>query len=103
MVTPEAPSIAQSTIPGTLPVKGKRRHMVFTFLPQMLFILLVLGLFLGGGYWLLMPIVFLMVIVPLLDLVTGWQDNIHFSSDDFSRAQISLFHWNTRLYAVLYM
>src|SRR5206468_7584716 len=60
--------------PMNLPLKGKHRHMAFALLPQMLFILPALGVWFGGGYWLLMPIVFLLVIVPLLDLVTGWQD-----------------------------
>ncbi len=41
--------------------------------------------------------------MPLLDLLTGWQDNSHFEKSDFSRAQLSLLHWNTRLYALFYM
>jgi len=39
----------------------------------------------------------------LLDLVTGWQDNLPFNQDNFSPFEISLLHWNTRLYALLYM
>ncbi|MDZ4289201.1 MAG: fatty acid desaturase [Prosthecobacter sp.] len=81
---------------------GKYRHIGFCLLPQLLIVLLVLGIW-GGGYWLLLPSVFLMVIVPLLDLITGWQDTAHFDKNDFSPAELSLLHWNTRLYAVFYM
>jgi hypothetical protein len=56
-------------------VSGKYRHITFCFLPQLLFVLLVLGV-LGGGYWLLIPILFLLVVLPVLDLLTGWQDNV---------------------------
>jgi alkane 1-monooxygenase len=71
-------------------------------MPQMLIVLFVLGI-IGGGYWLSLPILFLLVVVPLLDLLTGWQDTIQFDKDDFSPAEITLLHWNTRLYAVFYM
>ena len=83
-------------------MSGKHRHIVVCFLPQLLFVLLAWGVF-GGGYWLLLPILFLLGVVPLLDLITGWQDNVHFDKNDFSPAEISLLRWNTRLYALFYM
>ncbi len=82
--------------------RGKYRHIVFCFFPQLLFVLIALGVF-GRGYWLLLPILFVLIVVPLLDLLTGWQDTAHFDKNDFSRAEISLLHWNTRLYALFYM
>ena len=87
--------------PGTS-ASGKYRHLVFCFLPQLLFGLLALGVY-GGGYWLSLPLLFLLAVVPLLDLLTGWQDNGHFDKNDFSPFEISLLHWNTRLYALFYM
>src|SRR5436189_5595874 len=103
MVNQEATNVTQSVLPQTLPAARKYRHLAFCLLPQMLFVLLGLGLFWGRGYWLLMPTVFLLVVVPLLDLLTGWQDTEHFSLETFSPAEISLLHWNTRLYALLYI
>jgi alkane 1-monooxygenase len=94
--------IIQSNTSESAAMSGKYRHIVVCFLPQLLFLLLAWGVF-GGGYWLLLPILFLLVVVPLLDLITGWQDNVHFDRNDFSPAEISLFHWNTRLYALFYM
>jgi len=81
---------------------GKYRHIAFCFLPQLVFGLFALGIF-GRSYWFLLPILFLLVIVPLLDLLTGWQDNAHFDKNNFSPAETSLLQWNTRLYALLYM
>ncbi len=83
-------------------MRGKYRHIAWCCLPQMLFVLLAAGIY-GRGYWFSLPIVFLLVVVPLLDLLTGWQDDAHFDKDDFSPAEISVLHWNTRIYAVLYM
>jgi alkane 1-monooxygenase len=80
----------------------KRRHVAFCLLPQLLFVLLALGA-VYRGVWLLLPVVFLLVVVPLLDTLTGWQDSTHFHKGDFSRGEIFLFHWNTRLYAILYV
>jgi alkane 1-monooxygenase len=91
-----------STPSESVPNPGKHRHIAFCFLPQVPFVLLALGAF-YGGYWLLAPAVFLLVVVPLLDLLTGWQDNGHFERSDFSSAAIFLLHWNTRLYAILYL
>lgn len=82
--------------------KGKFRHVASCLLPQMLIGLLVLGIW-RGGFWLMPLTVFLMVLVPILDLLTGWQDDEHFETSDFSRAQVVLLRWNTRLYAVGYM
>jgi alkane 1-monooxygenase len=91
--------------PGSSPsgaMSGKYRHLTFCFMPQLLFVLVALGVR-GGGYWLSLPIIFLLFIVPLLDLLTGWQDNVHFDKNNFSPLEISLLHWNTRLYALFYM
>lgn len=81
---------------------GKRRHILFCFLPLVAFLMLGVGLY-AGGYWLLLPIVFFMVAIPGLDLVTGWQDTARFEKSDFSSAELFLLHWNTRLYALFYM
>ncbi len=83
-------------------IRRKYRHIFFCFLPQLLFVLVALGVF-GRGYWLLLPIAFLLVVVPFLDLLTGWQDTAHFEKTDFSPFETSLLHWNTRLYAVFYI
>lgn len=53
--------------------------------------------------WLGLPVVFLMVVVPLLDTLTGWQSEARFEKSDFSPGLIRVLHWNTRLYALLYM
>src|SRR5688572_10602087 len=87
---------------GSTP-KGKGRHILFCFLPQFLFVLLALSFALGGGYWFLLPTAFLLVVVPLLDLLTGWKDDTHFNKNDFSTGEIFLLHWNTRLYALFYL
>jgi alkane 1-monooxygenase len=83
-------------------LRGKYRHIAFCCLPQLLFVLLALAVF-ARGYWLLLPLVFLLGVAPLLDLLTGWQDSDHFEPGDFSPAELSLLHWNTRFYAVFYM
>ena len=77
-------------------------HIIFCFLPHALFVMLALGV-LGGGWWLLLPIAFLQVALPVLDLITGWQDDRHFEKSDFSSVQLAMLHWNTRLYALFYM
>lgn len=87
---------------GRVPAHGKYRHIGFCFLPQLLFALLAVGL-LYGSYWLLLPAFFMLVIVPLLDTLTGWQDTVHFQKDNFSPFDKFLLHWNTRLYAVFYV
>src|SRR5262249_20920539 len=84
------------------PSCGKFQHFASCFLPQLPFVLLALGAF-YRGYWFLLPALFLLVIVPLLDKLTGWQDDGHFQKGDFSAAELFLLHWKTRLYAVLYM
>ena len=93
-------NIMQSNPPPSAATPGKHRHIAFCFLPQVLFVLLALGVY-ERGYWLTLPIVFLMVVVPMLDLVTGWQDNGHFEKGAFSRFDTFLLNWNTRLYALL--
>ncbi len=92
----------QSLISDPMAKNGKYRHIAFCLLPQVLFILLAFGVF-EGGLWLLLPILFLLVAMPLLDMLTGWQDNKHFEGSDFSPFEISLLHWNTRLYVLFYM
>jgi len=82
--------------------RGKYRHMACCCLPQLLFVLLALGIY-RGGCWLALPLVFLLAIVPLLDLLTGWQDDGSFKKHDFSRAELAVLHWNTRLFAIGYM
>ena len=82
--------------------KRKFRHILSCLMPLLLIVLLALGAW-GGGYWLLLPTVFLMVLVPALDLLTGWQDTGAFEKGDFTRAELAVLHWNTRLYAVLYV
>jgi len=82
--------------------RGKGPHLAFCLLPLLLFPLLWAGI-LGRGYWLVAPTAFLLLVVPMLDLLTGWQDNLQFEKTDFSPAQISLLNWNPRLYALLYM
>ena len=94
--------VAISNAANTAVKSGKHRHLFFCFLPLSIFVLLGLGIR-GGGYWLLLPIVFLFLVVPLLDLVTGWQDTVHFESGDFTPLETSLLNWNTRLYALLHM
>ncbi|PWU18385.1 MAG: hypothetical protein C5B50_09360 [Verrucomicrobia bacterium] len=81
---------------------GKFWHVAFCLFPLLLFPMFALGIH-RGGYWLLIIPVFLQVVVPLLDLITGWQDTAHFEKADLPRAEISLLNWNPRLYALLYM
>jgi len=83
-------------------VPRKYPHMLWCWLPLSLFGLLALGI-LGGSYWMLLPVVFLLVVLPLLDLLTGWQDTAYFQKKDFSPAEISFLNWSPRLYALLYM
>jgi len=47
------------------------RHVLFCLLPHSLFVMLALGVW-GGGWWLLLPIVFLQVALPMLDCLSGW-------------------------------
>ncbi|BDS07577.1 hypothetical protein NT6N_26170 [Oceaniferula spumae] len=81
---------------------GTCKHVAWCFLPHMQFVLLALGVWLGG-WWLVMPLALLLVVVPLLDTVTGWQDTGHFEKESFGRGSLFLLHWNTRLYALFYM
>ena len=91
-----------STASASVTHSRKHRYIAACFLPQVLFVTLGIGVYLGG-YWLLLTIVFLMVGVPLLDLLTGWQDTVKYEKGDFTSTELFLLHWNTRLYAVLYM
>jgi alkane 1-monooxygenase len=84
------------------PQHGKCLHIAFCFLPQLLFVLLAMGV-LFRGVWLLAPALFLMIVVPLLDALTGWQDDGQFRREEFSAFEIFLLHWNTRLYAIFYV
>jgi len=98
---------SESQIPAVTMARGvslgrKQRHLAFCFLPQSVFVLLALGL-LGRGYWLALPLLWLFIILPLLDLLTGWHDKDHFEKAAFSRAEIALLNWNPRFYALCYM
>ncbi|HWF20423.1 MAG TPA: fatty acid desaturase [Verrucomicrobiae bacterium] len=92
----------QSSPHPSVAKRGKYRHIALCFLPQMVCVLVAVGI-LEKGYWLLLPILFLQVVVPLLDLITGWQDGAHFDKSDFSPVEESLLFWNVRLYALFYM
>ena len=92
----------ESTTSESVPSLRKYRHIAFCFLPQVPFILLAVGAY-YRGFWLLLPAVFLLVVVPLLDTLTGWQDDAEFDKNDFSRADRFLLRWNTRLYAIFYL
>jgi alkane 1-monooxygenase len=59
--------------------------------------------FWGGGYWFLIPLLFLLFGVPLLDQLTGWQDDGHFHKEGFTKLELWLLDWNTRLYVIFYM
>jgi alkane 1-monooxygenase len=102
ILTTEEPRTAQAGLAQKAPARGKWKHILFCFLPLMLFVMFALGI-LGRGYWLLLPVVFLQVVLPLADLMTGWQDDVHFEKSDFSPLEIALFKWIPRLYALLYM
>lgn len=101
-------SQTQNTISGIAPANparnavkgGKYRHLLCCCLPLTVYLFLALGIR-EGGYWLLLPIVFLLVAMPLLDLLTGWQDTAHFDNGDFNSLEVSLLNWNTRLFALL--
>jgi len=97
-----APEIAPLVTAKTVVKRGKYRHLVFCFFPLSVFVLVGLGIR-GGGYWLSLPFLTWLIVVPLLDLVTGWQDTAHFDIEDFNRLEISLLNWNTRLYALCYV
>ena len=92
----------RSTVAESAPSSGKYRHFAFCFLPQIQFVLLAVGAF-YGGYWILLPAVYLLAVVPLLDRLTGWHDNVEFQKSDFSSFELFLLHWNTRLYAICYV
>lgn len=83
-------------------VPRKCRHVAWCFLPHVQFLCLAAGVYLGG-YWLVLPLLFLLLLVPLLDTVTGWQDSGHFDKEDFGPVAVFLLNWNTRLYALFYM
>jgi alkane 1-monooxygenase len=80
----------------------KYQHLFFCLLPPWLFLPLGLGV-LGRGYWLLLPVLVLLGLLPLLDLLTGWQDTLHLEKSDLTGAEISLLSWCPRLYALLYL
>jgi alkane 1-monooxygenase len=82
--------------------QGKFRHMVCCFMPLSLFGLMAIGLLARGG-WLLLPTLFLLLVLPVLDWITGWEDTAEFRREDFSNLEIGLLDWIPRLYAVLYM
>jgi alkane 1-monooxygenase len=89
-------------ISESAPTSGKYRHIAFCFLPQVPCLLFALGAY-YRGYSLLLPAFFLLFVVPLLDALTGWQDDAEFRKSDFSPIATFLLRWNTRLYAIFYL
>lgn len=85
-----------------LKTASKPLHLLWCLLPQVLIVLFWAG-WQAGGLWLALPSVFLMVVVPGLDWLTGWQDEGEFEKAQFSRWEVSLLQWNTRLYAIFHM
>ena len=86
----------------TAATRRRRLHIACCLLPQTVFVLFAVGLW-GGGLWLLLPLGFLMLLVPILDRITNWQDAEHFEKGEFSGWQVSLLAWNPRVYAGLYI
>lgn len=78
----------------------KRRHVGWCLLPQLVFVSFAAGL-IGGGLWSALPVVFMLAIVPALDVLTGWQDDRHFEAKDFGTFELALLRGSPRLYAVL--
>jgi len=91
-----------STAEQSAPNQAKYRHILASFLPHIPLLLLGLGI-VYRGYWLLLPALFLLLAVPLLDTLTAWQDDAAFQKTDFSRSDTFLFNWNTRAYAIFYL
>lgn len=85
------------------PRGGVARHVAWCCLPQVLFLLLAVGLLQGGGMWWLLPLGVLLVVVPALDWLTGWQDDATYGREAFTAGHRFILAWNTRLYALLYM
>jgi alkane 1-monooxygenase len=71
-------------------------------LPQFLFVLWGVGAW-GGQWWTALPVVFLLLVVPALDWLTGWQDDGRFERSDLGAFERALLRWNVRLYALLQM
>lgn len=76
------------------------RHVGWCLLPQMLFVLFGIGVW-RGGWWTALPVVFLLLVVPALDWLTGWQDDARFARSDFSGFEQAVLRSNVRIYAVL--
>src|SRR5436305_6973430 len=91
-----------STATGSGLNKGKSRHLAACFLPQVISVLFAVGLF-HRGFWLCLPFVFLFVLMPLLDTLTGWQDDGSYQKSDFARPAVFLLRWNARLYVMFYL
>lgn len=77
-----------------------RRHVRWCLMPQVLFALLGIGV-VGGQWWTSLTVVFLLVVVPGLDRLTGWQDDQRFLAKDFRTAELAVLRYNVRFYAVL--
>jgi alkane 1-monooxygenase len=77
-----------------------RRHWAWCLLPQLVFVAFAIGV-LGRGLWCGLPVILLLVVLPGLDLVTGWQDDHQPRSNDFGPLELALLRWNPRLYAAL--
>lgn len=81
---------------------SKATHVLACLMPLLLIAMMGLGLWLGG-LWLALPAVLLLIVVPGLDWLTGWQDAGGHEKGDFRAGQVALLLWNTRLYALSYM
>lgn len=92
----------QTSTPVSGTAVGRAVYVAFNFLPQLLFVLLAVGVYLGG-LWVLLPFAFVQVMVPALDLLTDWQDDSHHEKEAFSAFELFLLKWNTRLYAIFYV
>ena len=81
---------------------ARGKHLAFCFLPLALFPILAADIHAGGLWLWLLPAV-LLVLVPLLDTLTGWQDESSFDGGEFTASEIFLLNWNPRLYALGYL
>ena len=82
-------------------VRSRFFHTLLCFLPLGLFGLLFIGLQVGGMY-LLLPALFMVLVVPLLDTITGWQSTQNFREKDFTALEKAALDLSPRMYAVAY-
>jgi hypothetical protein len=80
--------------------RRNRGHFLWCLLPQLVFVAFAIGV-LARGLWCALPVVLLLVVLPGLDLVTGWQDDRQPRVNDFGPLELAMLRWNPRLYAAL--